>query len=428
VRPALNNNKSEFFEVNEQVFTPRATLSAAAITLLAAAGAAQAAVDFNPQGRVTADHNSNVFQRPEDEPPFAASGNTALGDTILRYLAAGTADINWGLDHLSLTVQGERFNYNRFNELDHYETRFGGTFDWYLGPRLSGTASYSQRRGMAPLEDTLSEQLEIQTDKAASATLRYLVTPRWQIDLTPLWHDFESPLPLYPEFGNRETSLTGELKYLGIQKLTAGVLVAYLDGKYHGIIDATRYHQTTAQLTANYAVSGFSSFDGQLGYTKRRNDFGATQLVVNELGDTSAFTGALGVHRAFSVKTSASLRVFREVESYVAGANSEIGTGGEASVEWKPDVRFSFAARYRLETQSIQGTLAIANFTNRVDHLRTAELDVEYHAFRWLTVRPYVIRDQRRSNFHDANFNSTLVGIDVTAHLSDKVPLPVTVQ
>ena len=400
-------------------------LCAALVPLAGVVGRAHAAIDFNPQAAVSASHNTNVFSRSTDEPPFAATGNTQLGDTILRYLLASTADISWGLDRLTLTAQGERFDYNRFKELNHFESKFGGTFDWYLGPRLNGTLNYTQQRIMAPLADTLSEQLAIQTDKVTSGDFRYLLTPRWRIDLQPMWHDFESPLPLYPDFGDKETSLVAALKYLGIHRLTSGLRIEYMDGRYHGIINATRYHQATAQLTANYAVSGFSSFDAALGYTNRKNDFATNQLVANQLGDTKAFTGSLGLHRAFSVKTSADLRVFREVESYVAGANSQITTGGEGSVQWKPDVKFTVVLRYRIATQSIQGTLAIDNFANRTDHVHHGEVDVEYHMLKWLTLRPYYVRDLRGSNFHDANFNSTVVGLDLIAHLKEQQELQV---
>jgi hypothetical protein len=117
------------------------------------------------------------------------------------------------------------------------------------------------------------------------------------------------------------------------------------------------------------------------------------------------------------VKTSATLRIFREVDSYVAGANSEIGTGGELGVKWDPDLKVSVTARYRMSTQSIQGGVAISDFNTRSDRVKHAELGVDYQALYWLTIRPYAMRDIRTSNFHDANFNSTVVGIDFTAQL-----------
>jgi hypothetical protein len=125
----------------------------------------------------------------------------------------------------------------------------------------------------------------------------------------------------------------------------------------------------------------------------------------------------LGFHRQLSVKTSLRLNVFREVDSYVAGANSEIATGGDANITWDPDVKFSLAAHYRQTTQSIKGTLAIANFLNRTDHSHLAEFYVKYHIRQWLTLRPYVSRDQRTSNFDQANFTSLVVGVDLTAQL-----------
>jgi hypothetical protein len=396
---------------------------------LALAGAglgapAHAVVDFRPLATVNVSHNSNVFARPADEPPFAVTGNTQLGDTITQYLVGATAGFSFGREKLSLNAQGARFHFNRFGELNHYESRFGGTLDWRLGAIVEGDVEYTQNRLMGPLADTLSEQLEIQTERQGTATVRILLTPRWRFDLKPTWHDLESPLPAYPQFGFKETRIAGTINYLGIDKLTAGLREDYLDGAFHHILAATNYRQATTDLVASYAITHFSSFEAEAGYTRRSNslvnpgDALAAGLVAAPLvGTNSAFTGALGFRRQFSAKTSASLRVSREVDSYVAGANSEVATAGEATVKWEPDFRFSFVARYRLTRQAIAGAVAIANFTARSDTARHGEVAVEYHALHWLTFRPYALYDKRTSNFHDANYSATIVGIDFTAQL-----------
>src|SRR5260370_9678437 len=137
------------------------------------------------------------------------------------------------------------------------------------------------------------------------------------------------------EFGFKEGGISGSLNYLGIRKLTAGLREDFLTGAYHHIVAATKYHQYTTELTANYAITGFSSFEGQLGYTQRHNTLvnSADALAPGVgtggvVGTTSGLTGALGFRRQLSVKTSVSLRVFRAVNSYVAGATSYIGTAG----------------------------------------------------------------------------------------------------
>ena len=384
---------------------------------------ARAAVDFRPLATIDVSHNSNVFARPSDQPPFAGTGNTALGDTITQYLVGATAEFSWLREKLSLTAQGSRFDYNRFDQLNHYDSSFGGTLDWRLGTIIDGDVEYRQSRLMGPTADTLADQLEIQTEKQGTATARILITPRWRFDVKPAWHDLESPLPAFPQFGFKETRVTGTLNYVGIDKLTAGLRWDYLDGSFHHIVAATKYRQTTTELVANYAVTNFSSFDAEAGFTRRNNslvnpqDAVALGLAAAPEGTNSAFTGALGFRRQFSSKTSASVRILREIDSYVAGANPAVSTGGEVTLKWEPDFRFSFVARYSLDRQAIQGAVATSDFTTRSDTARHAELAVEYHALYWLTFRPYALYDKRTSSFHDANYAATVAGIQFRAQL-----------
>ncbi len=399
---------------------PLALAAACSLTI----SRALAAVDFNPFATLDVAHNSNVFARPADDPPFADTGNRRLGDTIAQYLAGATADFAWQAQKLSLTAQGSRFQFDRFDQLNHYESKWGGNFDWRAATMVDGNLSYSQNRAMGPLADTLSEQLEIQTERLGSGTVRVLITPRWRFDLKSLWHELESPLPSYPEFGFKEARASGTLNYVGIDKLTAGLRGEYLDGAFHHIVGATSYRQSTAELVASYAVTDFSSFDAEAGYTRRRStlvnpdDALLPGLSAAGLAGTdTTFTGSLGFRRQLSVKTNVGLRVFREIDSYVAGANSEVGTGGEANVKWEPDVKLALTARYRFTRQQIQGAVAISDFAARSDTARHAEIGLEYHARRWLTFRPYALYDERTSNFHDANFSATVVGIDFTAQL-----------
>ena len=403
----------------------------AALVCIGGSAAAGAVTRFEPFATVTYTHNSNVFSRPNDQPPFAADGNTALGDSIRSYLVGATADLDWGLNRLVLSAEGAHLDYNRFTTLDHTESKFGGAFDWYVTSFIDGNLTYSQKRAMAPLADTLAEALELQSEKTGSGTVRVHLTPRWRLDLQPSWHELETPLQDYPDFGFRETGGAVSINYLGINKLVAGLRETYLDGSYHGIVAATQYHQLTSELTASYAVTGFSSFDGHLGYTRRTSSLidpavplGPGAGLGQFVGTTSSLTGSLGVHRQLSVKTGVSLKVFRSVDSYVAGANSQLSTGGEANIKWEPDVRFSMSLRYRMVKQSIEGALAIASFQARTDRYKAAELDLEYHMFDWLTLRPYAQREIRASNIHVASYNSTLAGIDLVARFNQPKPVP----
>jgi hypothetical protein len=400
-----------------------AALACAAAGLVAVPGA-HAVTTFAPFATAGVVYDSNVFAVPSFAPPFAATGNTALGDTIAHYLIGATATFGWESDDLKLTAQGERFDYHRFDELNHNEYKLDGLFDWTLGPIIDGTLEYSQWRYMAALADILSTQLEINTDRSAIGTARILIAPEWRFSLQPKWHELDSPLPDYPNFGLHETYGTATLEYLGVAKLAAGLLLQYGDGTFHDIVDATRYHQTSEQLTANYAVTGLSSFNGQVGFTQRNSSYVYPEQAVGAAGGgaggaagkTSTLTGSLGLHRQISVKTSVDLKILREVDSFVAGANPEITTGGDLGIKWDPDVKFSVALHYRYTLAKIEGNIVTNGFVNRTDHPQVGTLDVFYKARPWLTFRPYFERDQRTSNYALANYTATIYGIELTVH------------
>jgi hypothetical protein len=246
-----------------------------------------------------------------------------------------------------------------------------------------------------------------------------------RFDLEPQWHELDSPLPLYPDFGYRETSAAGSLLYMGMAKLWSGVRYSYLDGSYHHIVDATRYNQKIVEATSTYAVTNVTSFDFRAGYTWRTtslvNPASANDPAIaanpGALGNTNGFTGSLGLTRHLTVKTGVNLRVFREVSSYGAGANSDVSTGVEGGVKWDPDLRFSINAHYRYARETLEGVQVITQFVGRSDKINAYELSVEYHALSWLSVRPYASRYTRSSNLARASFNSTIVGIDLTARL-----------
>jgi hypothetical protein len=385
---------------------------------------ASAVIDYNPFATIDVQHSTNIFSLPDKQ---ALAPGASFEDTVTRYIVGGTADFDWGgPDRLRVNAQGSRYQYAENTAQSHFESKFGGVFDWRLGPVFSGSLQYSQSRALSAPGDTLSQQLEIQTDRKVSGAFRTLVTPRWRVDVEPEWHQLDSPLPLYPEFGYRETSAAVSLLYLGISKLAAGVRGSYLDGSFHHIVDATKYNQKTVEATAAYAVTGLTTFDGKFGYTWRSSslinpadasDPGVVGAQGTTLGSANSYTGSLGLSRHLSVKTGVNLRVFREVESSATGANPDISTGVEGGVKWDPDFRFQLGVSYRYAKETIQGTQAISNFTGRSDRINIAEFSVKYQAFSWLSVRPYGSRYTRSSNLARASYNSTVVGVDFSAQL-----------
>ncbi|HEV2271001.1 MAG TPA: hypothetical protein VGR92_16225 [Steroidobacteraceae bacterium] len=400
---------------------------AAAALLAGAARPVLAATGFSPFATVGYEHDSNVFMRPSNEPAFAGEGITALGDSILDYEVGIDGEDDWGPERLTLNASATRNDYDRFSFLNNYEYIFGANLAWRLSPVLDGTATYKQTRYMAPFTNTFATSLLLDTERTGSVTGRVLISPEWRLDLTPELHQLDTPVPGFPDFSLREKIGIAGLNYLGFGKLTAGVQLTYDDGRYEGIAAATRYQQRDADLTANYKVSGLSTFTFAAGYSERSSEANPTDSAplppgvfagyAGNLGTTSGATGALTYQRDFTGKTSARLSLFRRVDSYAAGANPEIGTGGEVGVTWKVDPKIIVNLNYGLAHDQIKGGLVVLNAVNRTDRTQNAEFEVQYTALPWLTIRPYVNWNKASSTFTLGNYSALMIGIDVTGRL-----------
>lgn len=405
----------------------------AAAVLLALGGAPPSRADdsISPYATIGIEHNSNVFERPSYEAPLLASGITGLGDTIEDYEAGLDTEFDWGPDRLTLSGEGTRDEYDAFSFLDHTEYRFGANLDWTLGPVVDGIASFRQYRYMAPFTETLSTQLLLDTERTGSVTVRVHVSPLWRVELIPALYQLDSPLPGFPDFALQETSGTAELDYLGFGRLTAGLQYEYDQGRYTGIVGATKYDQHDVDLTASYKVSGLSTFSASAGYAVRDTEPNPADAVpspagsgivfagyAGTVGTTSGAMGSLSYQRQLTGKTSASLSLFRRVGSYAAGANPEITTGGSVGAKWEADPKFTVDVSYSLVRDQIQGGVVIVGATNRSDRTQAASIDVRYAALSWLTIRPYFNWNKAVSSFTLGNYSQTIVGIDATGRLN----------
>jgi hypothetical protein len=407
----------------------RFALLAATVLLVGAAQPALAANVLNPFVTAGYEYDSNVFMRPSSIPAFAAEGITALGDSILDYEVGLNSVLNLGADQLTLEASGTHDQYHRFSFLSHNEYAVDANLRWHLTRIVDGTVTYEQHRYMPPFTYTLTTALLLDTDRTLEVPIHVLVMPEWRLDLTAELDQDTTPVPGFADFKLFDKTGVVGLDYLGFGRLTAGLQFSDGDGRYDGIAAATRYQQREFDLTANYKVSGFSKFTASAGYTNRNSEADPADSVqapvgadafafyAGSVGKTSGATGALSYSRQFTGKTSATLSIFRSVDSYAAGANPELSTGGTVGVTWKADPKFTLAFNYTLTRDQIKGGLIVLNTVNLADRSQTTEFEVRYLALSWLTLRPYVNWAKATSTFVLGNYSATIVGVDVTGRL-----------
>jgi hypothetical protein len=386
-----------------------------------------AAATFNPTAAVGVEYNSNLFAGAPG--PGVAAGSSQA-DTTWLFTGGANAGFNFGKDDdVGINAVFKRLVYDRFTYLTHNEYSLGGHFAWQLGPVINVELGYTFNRYMAPFADILTTQLVLNTDHLGSVTVHVLLSPEWRLDLSPKYHELDSPLPGYPDFQLQEKSGSVSLNYLGIAQVTAGTYFTYDEGSYSQIVDATRFHETDAGLQALYKVSGFSDFVGQLGYSVRNTgpnaagSVAATGAFVPEniagvIGTTTAATYKLFYNRELTPKTGFTVGGYREINSFVAGANAQVNTGGVLGAHWAPDVKLKVSLDFKIERDAFVGNVvAQQNFPSRVDVVSVTNAEVKYTALPWLNARAYMTYSDRNSNYQGASYTGWILGFQVTGRL-----------
>ncbi|HZR34913.1 MAG TPA: hypothetical protein VFA75_06020 [Nevskia sp.] len=377
-------------------------------------GLAMAQAEFHPYAASQYEFDSNVFSLPNRDQAILLTGDAARDDTDWRSVAGLDAAYAWdrGRDRLGVTAEGRRLLYDRFSQLDHNEYLASGQFDWKAGTAWDGTLGARQERRMASFATrTGTTERDMELDHNANAGVNVNLDPEWRVETAATWHKLDSPLPGFPDFQLRESGGTAALKYLGVSHLTAGVEAGYTDGRFSGVPDAPAYTQLTAGLTMSYALSGITTVDSDVGYT-RFKDRGTGGENVNGL------SGSLQLTEHISVKTNVHLRAFRRVNSYVAGANAVIDSGTEAGFDWHPTGKIGVAAGYQWIYSEYRALGPVAAVdSDRRDHYQAVTLELTYAMLDWASWRLYGSYFDRSSTLLIDEYNQALAGVELRLRL-----------
>jgi hypothetical protein len=384
-------------------------LVALALAIMCASAVADAQTTVLPYVSTQYEHNNNVFYLPNSAAAIANNGDPTLADSYLKTVAGADFSFLWDRQRFYSTLEGRYIDYDHFGYLSHSEYLAKAGLDWKLLSAFDGTFLGSIERVMAAFaqRDTQT-QLAVNLDRHAIAKFNFRITPEWRLETSVDYHDLDSPILDFPNYGLTETTGHAAIKYVGFSNLTYGFTAEYISGEYRNAPTPGSYDQTNLDLTMTYAASGLSSFNGAIGHTQR--DQGQNQ------GEVSAVTGELGYLRRISGKTSIHLDVARAVNSYIGAGGSELDTTAMAQLNFQPTYKTGISAGYQYIWSKFLGqTIPGSDVLGRKDRTPGATFKVNYQALRWLLIEPYLNYQRRNSNEENFNFSSTIVGIQILA-------------
>jgi hypothetical protein len=373
---------------------------------------------FSPYADGAYEHDSNLFALSSTAPEPAGRNGPSLSDSLWRVRAGFDSAYEWGLQEFFAIAEGRRFTYDQFTQLTHDEYLLHGGWNWKIASVLDGVLDYQRERSMVSFlqinaaEFSASEQLYLQVQSVAIASINVQMSPEWRLQSQGKLNDQNTQLPGTPDLTLREESIHEGLRYVGFANLSAGLDGEYLRGNFTGgtFLVTPGYRQSTAEFAADYVLSGLSSFHGDIGFTERS---------LEQAGRISGLTGLAAYQRDLTGKTSITLKLSRAINTYITAASPEVDSAAELDVTWSATAKIKVQAGYQYLHSSFSATdIAGVLTASRLDRLQTPTLSVIYQPVNWLIVRPYAQYQTRSSTVGIFSFHGTVYGLELEGRLS----------
>jgi Putative beta-barrel porin 2 len=354
---------------------------------------------FAPYAAGSLEYESNPFY----EWGGSRSGTATSSDTLRKLRGGVEAQLDWSRESLAFIVEARRIDYRVLTYLGHTEALFDGSLQSAFTSLVNSLVEYRRERRMVPFAELApgTRELLLETEDWGAVSLTIQTLAGWRFETRGKLRKLASPRPGLPELDLRESSIHEGLRRT-FGRLSVGLDAEYLRGWYRGAgeFGSPAYSDATAQLAAEHRITGLSSFEGAVGYTRRTESPGSR---------VSAVTGTVGYKRDLTGKTSLDVRLTRAVNSYVTTVGSEIDTACSFRATWQVTRKIQLAPSFTITYSQFPGSAG----DGRRDRYEAAALDLRYQMFDWLSLHPYGRYDLRSSNVVGYGFNATAIGLEL---------------
>lgn len=375
---------------------------ALALPGLVCIGGAHAETTFIPYVTSITSYDTNIYRVTNKSQVPVVQGEQVNADFIFNNAAGVDASYLFAQQRLFVKAEGSRFNYLSIPSLNQNAYNYGGGLDWTLLGRIKGSLTGTQVKTRASFADRDVTRLNTQKTSTLGANTNFLLTNDINFNAGYNVRILQTPARNAPSLRLDERTSSAAINYIGINRLSAGITGSYAESSYRGTTQNNRFKQYTGGTLVQYNASDISNFGLALGYSERQG--------------ASGITGSLNYRRELTGKTSANFNFLRAVESFDAGDNSIISTGGSAGLNWAATSRIGATLSYAY-TDSVfrDATAATTDFTGRRDKTQTANLSATYDARDWLAISPTVLYTRRDSNVAISNYDGFVFSMQVRA-------------
>ncbi len=335
---------------------------------------------FHPFVAGSIAYDDNLLRVDQDRNP-----GVPLSDTYRSAIAGVEVDFPFGRQLLTANAKASRVSFDRFTELDYTGKDASVNLDWKVAAHLSGRVGGMYSESLASFSDFHAAARNLRTDKKVYASGNWLFHPSWQVHGGRVREEFRFDLPSQAYNNRTEDTTEAGFDYLEKSGSTVGFLLRRLKGSYpdtffSGTLIDNGYVQDEAKLNVSWLVSGVTQVTFVGGRARRRHN-------ASSLRDQSGNNGRLIANWSPRSKVQLSGMVWREFGvSEGALVNSALSTGENIGAHWQVDSKIDLSASLQNEKREFAPLVGLQNVTGLTDRTRSANVGVNYQAFRQVLV------------------------------------------
>lgn len=334
-------------------------------------------------------HDTNAFRRETGE----------QSDTVARVGAGGRATGRLvGRQRFLLEGFGEYYDYDRFNEIDHFGYGALAHLLWEVGNDVNGATGYSRRRRHADLGEFRRERRAMITSERAFLDGGYRFHPDWRIfgavERTRAARDGEEGADIEIDRARANLIYRTPLgNSIGVEAAASRGDARIVD-EATGVAFTDDFDEREISALLGYALGAQLRLVGRVGRTEReyealpqRNFSGTTYRGLAEWLPTT--------------KLRFGLEAYREPESVVdASASHVLRRGTSFAAAYAATYKLVFTARLINERRQYQGDAAavVSGLPLRDDTLRIWRFGAGWEPMRHWQLGAGVDWGERRSN------------------------------
>jgi hypothetical protein len=360
-------------------------------------------------------YDDNLFRIP----PNVAGVPGAVFPDATQYDAVNTTSLGgqgrWALGRqnvqLDLRIDENRFDHN--DALNFVSGNAVGTWDWRLGPYLSGNVKTFYDRSLAGFSQTRFSGKDLITSLEELGYARYQIGPHWAAyaQLRGAYSDNSAEQEQFNNF-HEHAGYTG-VEYATNVNDTFGFEYQYININFKAVPAGSPagydYDEDTGKFLAKYAITDKTSLDGYAGYIKRKYPglpIGAYS------GDIwrGTFTWTP------TEKTTLAVSSWHELHAYIdQESNYFVAKGGSVEPGWSPTEKINLTMAGSYEKQNyISGSSSVVTTGARNDKVSSGQLTLRYTPRSAWTLIAFYRHEKRDSNQFVYSFNDNIVSGNVT--------------